>query len=163
MTITYTNTRRDLLAFQLYHSRRSPVLLLSSVICMMVMGFIFFDSADAVALIPRVVATVVFLLLLLFAFMLLRLGIFALFVALRQAGDLTPEKLTLGESGLRIETDTSFQDHQWRGIKKACRTRKHMFIYLTPAIACVVPCRAFSDAAERDQFEAFVLAKVSAN
>jgi len=148
MTITYTITRRDLLAFRLYHLRHSP----SNWFCFAALGFLFFQRAGDVALVPRIVATVIFLLLMLPILLALYVAIQWLGLWLRKPSNLSPPTVTASDTGLQIKTATSCQDHQWVGITKLCRTRRHLFIYLTPRIACIVPRRAFQDANAWESF-----------
>ncbi len=147
MTVTYTNTRRDLLAFQLHYARRSPVSWAVPAASLAIIGLLFFRSAQAAALAPRIVASGLFLLLLLPLVGALQVAILALGAMLRHGHEPIPEQLTLSNAGMRIETATGCQDYQWRGIKKLCRTRRHLFIYLTPSLACLVPRRAVPNAA----------------
>jgi len=152
MTITYTNTRRDLLAFQLYHQWRSPLLPLVNGACLVFMGCLFLRATQDIPIAPRIAATVLFLLVLLPMLLAVQLALLTLNLLLRKAGVSAPETVTLSDSGVRIKTATSLQDHQWAGIKKLRRTRRHLFIYLAPSIACVVPRRAFANAAEWESF-----------
>jgi hypothetical protein len=151
MTITYNNTRRDLLAFQLHHFRRSPIMWFPVAL----VGLMFFLMAPEVALLPRIVSTVIFLILVLPVLLAFYAAMLTLNLLLRKGGNSPPETVTLSDAGLQIKTATSFQDHQWAGIKKVCRTRRHLFIYLTPSIACVVPRRAFASAEEWESFNEF--------
>lgn len=148
MTITYTNTRRDLLAFQLHHLRRSPMMWLPFAL----VGLMFFLMASEEALAPRIVATVIFLLLVLPILVAFYAALLTLNLLLRKAGNSPPETVTLSDAGLQIKTATSFQEHQWAGIKQVCWTRRHLFIYLTPSLACVVPRRVFASAGEWESF-----------
>ena len=59
MTITYNNSRRDLLAFQLHHLRRSPIMWLPVAL----LGLMFFLMASEETVATRIVATVIFLIL----------------------------------------------------------------------------------------------------
>ena len=161
MTITFTNTRRDLLAFQVYHLGRSPLLLLVNGACLTFMACLFFHGAGGVPLAPRIVATVFFLLLFLPILLAVQVALLALSVVLRQVGNLIEETVTLSDAGVQVKTATSCQDHQWAGIKKVCRTRRHLFIYLTPSIACVVPRRAFASAEEWEAFNDFCRRKTT--
>jgi len=151
MTITYTNTRRDLLAFQFHHLRRSPMMWLPFAL----VGLMFFLMASEEALAPRIVATVIFLLLVLPILLAFYAAVLALNLLLRKAGNSPPETVTLSDAGLQIKTATGFQEHQWAGIRKVCRTRWHLFIYLTPSIACIVPRRVFGSTGEWESFNEF--------
>jgi hypothetical protein len=151
MTITYANTRRDLLAFQLHHFRRSPIVWLPVAL----LGLMFFLMAPDDALATRIVAAMIFLALVLPILLAFYAAALTLNLLLRKDRNSAPETVTLSDAGLQIKTATSFQDHQWTGIKKVCRTRRHLFIYLTPSIACIVPRRAFASADEWEAFSEF--------
>ena len=161
MTITYTNTRRDQLAFQFYHLCRSPQFLLVNGACLIFMACVFFHVADGVALAPRIVETVFFLLLLQPILLAAEVAVLALGVVLRQVGNQIEETVTLSDAGVQVKTVTSCQDHQWRGIKKVRRTRRHLFIYLTPGIAWVVPRRVFASTEEWESFNEFCLRRTT--
>ena len=134
MTMTYNNSRGDLLAFQLQHLRRSP----SNWLAFALVGLMFFLMASEQPLAMRIGATVIFLLLALPFLLAFYVALLTLNLLLRKDRISLAETVTLDDAGLQIQTATSFQEHQWAGIKKVCRTRRHLFIYLTPSIACVV-------------------------
>jgi len=157
MSITYANTRRDLLAFQLHHLRRSPIMWLPVAL----LGLMFFLMASEQALPTRIVATVIFLILQLPVLLAFYAAILTLNLLLRKDRNSPPETVTLSKAAMQIKTATSFQEHQWAGIKKMCRTRPHLFIYLTPSIACIVPRRVFASAAEWKSFNEFCRMKTT--
>jgi len=161
MTISYINNRGDLMAFQLHRLRRSPLIFVVNAACLTFMAFLFSQASRDVAQAPRIVATVFFLLLLLPILLAVQVGIVALGLALRTKEAPAPEQVTLSESGIRVETATSCQDYQWRGISKVCHTRRQLFIYLTPSIACLVPRRAFASAHEWESFKEFCICRVT--
>jgi hypothetical protein len=157
MTITYANTHRDPLAFQLHHLRRSPMMWLPVAL----VSLIFFLMAPEESLATRIVATVIFLILQLPVLLAFYVAFLTLYLLLRKDRNSPPETVTLNDAGLQIKTATSFKDHQWAGIKKVCRTRRHLFIYLAPNIACVVPRRAFAGAEEWESFSEFCRQKTT--
>jgi hypothetical protein len=157
MTTTYSNTRRDLLAFQIHHFRHSPIMWFPFAL----LGLMFFLMASEQALAPRIVSTVIFLILVLPILLAVYVTILTLNLLLRKGGNSPPERVTLSDAGLQIKTATSIQDHQWSGIMKVCRTRRHLFFYLTPSIACIVPRRALASAEEWESFSEFCRRKTS--
>ncbi len=157
VTISYNNTRRDLLAFQLHHFRRSPIMWLPVAL----LGLMFFLMASEQALLTRIVATVIFLILQLPVLLAFYAAILTLNLLLRKDRNSPPETVTLSDAGLQIKTATSFQEHQWAGIKKVSHTRRHLFIYLTPSIACIVPRRVFASAGEWESFNEFCRIKTT--
>ena len=157
MTITVANTRRDLLAFQLHHLRRSP----SNWLAFALVGLTFFLMASGQPLARRVGATVIFLLLALPFLLAFYVAVLTLNLLLRKARNSRPETVTLSDAGLQIKTATSLQEHQWAGINRVCRTRRHLFIFLTPSIACVVPRRAFANDREWESFNEFCWQRTS--
>jgi len=161
MKITYTNTFRDLLAFQLYHQSRSPVMLLVNSCCLCFMAFIFFqgmpeDPAKGVGLAPRIVATLIFLAI--FTPILIAVEFAITLLTLVSRGNKTGHSnysLTMGEDGFVEETNHARLDYQWPAVRKLVRTRRHIFIYVAQNIAVVIPKRSFHDEAEWQTFHEF--------
>ena len=148
MTVTYTKTRHDLLTFQFHHFRRSPIIWLPYAL----VGVIFFLEAPEATLAARIVATMIFLILLLPILLAFYAAVLTLKLLLRKASHSPPGTVKLSDAGVQVKTATSCQDHLWAGIKKVRRTRRHLFIYLAASIACVVPRRAFANAEEWESF-----------
>ena len=161
MKITYTNTFRDLLAFQLYHQSRSPVMLLVNASCLCFMAYIVFqgmpeDPAKGFGLAPRIVATLFFLAV--FAPILIAVEFAITLPTLFSRRNKTMHSdysLTMDEDGFVEETNHARLDYQWPAVRKLVRTRRHIFIYVAQNIAVVIPKRAFHDEAEWQAFHEF--------
>lgn len=155
--ISYTNNRRDLLAFQVHYLWRSPVTWLVNAAGLGCLCFIFFQSAEIEALAPRIVATVFFVVMFFPVLLAAEIAILVLSVFLRQTGSRELEQVTITENGLLLETKLSRQNHQWAGINRIYRTRDRLFIYLLPNMACIVPRRAFEGEREWNDFSELCL------
>jgi hypothetical protein len=68
---------------------------------------------------------------------------------------LTDHTLVLADEGFVEETPYNRTEGKWRGVQKLARTRRHIFIYIAPYMAHVVPRRAFQDDAEWNAFYEF--------
>ncbi len=63
---------------------------------------------------------------------------------------LTTHRLTLAPEGLTEETDFNTSFFKWTGIHKVVRTRKHLFLFVSPGAAHVVPRRCIPEQREWD-------------
>lgn len=164
MTIRYTNTFRDIMAFCFYHYPRSPL-----VIGVYGIGFILVTLVIVQALpsdVSPVAKVITFFIMELIAFILIA-GFFALTVVLsmvsrRNKTLLTEHTITLADGSFVEETAYNKTDHKWSGVQKLARTRRHMFIYVAQYAAHVVPRRAFRDDTEWDSFYDFCRQRIDA-
>lgn len=125
------------------------------------MTFLFCRGGREVPLAPLIVAIVLYLLCLLPILLAVQLAFVCLALVLQRREAAVLEHVTLSDVSIRVETDTSCQDYQWRGIRKICQTRHRLFIYLTSSTACVVPRRAFAAADEWESFNEFCKRKAT--
>jgi hypothetical protein len=152
MKISYSNNRRDLLAFQVHHFWRSPINWLVNAAGLGGLCFFFFQSAENAPLAPRMVATVFSLMIFSPILLAVEIAILMFSVVLRQTGSMEPEQVTVTEDGLLLRSQHSCQNYHWAGIKRIYRTRHRLFIYLLPHLACIVPRRAFEGEREWNDF-----------
>jgi hypothetical protein len=167
MTLSYTTTFRDLWAFHLHHLPRSPITIVISFGGVAFMSFLFFlgpapDSVNPFSLPTRIVATFVFAMVVLVILIAVQLAIVALHLALRRMKTKpTDYTLTLGEDGFVEESSDARLNYQWPGVQKLARTRCHLFIYVAPSIAVIVPRRAFGGEAEWNDLYEFCRRKTA--
>ena len=69
-----------------------------------------------------------------------------------QPGVLGSHTVTLSPEALRERTDVTESQVSWQGVQRIDVTSKHIFIFLQPAAACVIPRRAFPSVADAEQF-----------
>ncbi len=62
------------------------------------------------------------------------------------------KRLTIKKEGLRSESAVGDGFLKWEGIEGVVRTAEHLFVYETSASATIIPRRAFSNAAEFEEF-----------
>ncbi|MDZ4179067.1 MAG: YcxB family protein [Coriobacteriia bacterium] len=144
-TVTYTNTRVDLLAFTAFHYLRSPwtwigmaaliVFTLPPIIASVPwrLGLVFgglmvfiFEAAVVTFVIAVMIATVL-------ASVVLRDG----------AGVFTEHVLSFDQQGITERTDINASVFTWQGIQKVVRASDYyIFIYVTPGMAHLIPRRA---------------------
>lgn len=161
MTISYTNTRRDLLTFNRQHIWRSPVSIAINLGCVAFLAYIFFQAAEPgpehhYGLTARIVATVLFIALALPVLVAVQLVIVVLLLLSRRNKTLfTTHTLTLREDGFDTENMYARSDCKWTVVQKLRQTRRHLFIYVSQNGALIVPRRAFRDDAEWKAFHEF--------
>lgn len=168
MNISYTNTFRDLLAFQRYHASRSPVVIVMDLGLVAFVSYLFFqatagDSAHQLGLTTRIIATLVLAVVLLALVIASNLVLFVLvLISRRNKTLLTEHTITLGEDGFVTETAYERTNSKWASVQKLRRTRRHLFIYVSQHGAHVVPRRAFREEAEWNAFHEFCRRKAAA-
>ena len=164
MTIRYTNTFRDIMAFCFYHYPRSPL-----VIGVYGIGFILVTPLIVQALPSNespIVKGITFLIMEIIAFVVIA-GFFAVTVVLsmvsrRNKTLLTEHTITIADGSFAEETAYNKTDHKWAGVQKLARTRRYLFIYVAQHAGHVVPRRAFRDNTEWDSFYEFCRQRVDA-
>ena len=157
MTIRYTNTFRDIMAFCFYHYPRSPL-----VLGIYGVGFILVTLVIVQAIpgdVSPIAKVITFVIMELIAFVLIA-GFFALTVILsmvsrRNKTLLTEHTITIADASFAEETAYNKTDHKWSSVQKLARTRWHILIYVAQHAAYVVPRRAFRDDIEWDSFYDF--------
>jgi hypothetical protein len=154
MTVRYTNTFRDILAFCFYHYPRSPVVLGTYGLGFLLISAVIFQSLPSD--IPPAAKALSFLVLetLAFGFVaaIFTLTVVASMVSRRNKSILTEHVITLTESALCEETAYNKSETRWAGISHVARTRRYMFVYLAQYQAHVIPRRAFESDADWNSF-----------
>jgi hypothetical protein len=155
MTISYRNTRRDVLNFVMYHYLRSPTMIVIALglfwVVFTAVRPVLFDGKHS-----AMVACVAFLfmegLALCFLVVVVVLTTFAEILSRGNKTALTEHAITVEDSGLIEETSFNRTEFKWSGIQKLGKNSDYIFIYISGASAHVVPTRAFANASERDEF-----------
>jgi len=164
MTIRYTNTFRDVMAFCFYHYPRSPFIIGSYGFAFVIISLAIFQAMPNDA--TNVVKAITFFIMEFLAFAFIA-GIFALTIILgmvsrRNKTLLTEHVITLEDGSFIEETTYNKTDHKWAGVQKLACTRGYIFIYVAQHAAHVVPRRAFRDHKEWDSFYDFCRQRVGA-
>jgi len=145
VAIRYTNTRRDLLTFAAHHHLRSPLHWFTlGVIALLVLP-VSIDIGSRSEL--GVAFTVVFsaLAVLVFeVFAVLILAVVTSIAVLFQGGTgtLTEHVVDFDGDGITESTDVNSGTTKWSGVRRVRRTRGHIFVYVGPGMAHVIPRRS---------------------
>lgn len=155
MTISYTNTFSDRLAFVRYHFPRSPLLLIFFV--GLILQFTFYCAVPAIPNeASKFVQVIVFIVLegIFIGGFILIISVVAILslISRRNKTLLGARKITLGEEVIITESSFSRSEIKWPTIQKLARTSRYVFLYVNQASALVIPRRDFEPA---DQWEAF--------
>ncbi len=168
MTISYTNTWRDLLTFNRQHIWRSPVSIAIHLGGVAFLAYVFFQAAEpgpapSYGLAARIVGTVLFMALALPVLTAVQLAIVVLLLLSRRNKTLfAKQTLTLREDGFDTENAYARSDCKWTVVQKLRQTRRHLFIYVSQNGALIVPRRAFRDEAEWQAFHEFCQRRTAA-
>lgn len=156
MTVRYTNTFRDIMAFCFHQYSRSP-LILGAYVC-----FSLYVGIDLAVSMPGGLSVHKAVTILIADLGLLGLltGLYAVsivtsMISRRNKTLLTEHVLTLSDECLVEETVYNKTELKWPGVQKLTRTRGHIFIYVAQHAAHAVPRRAFRDDSEWDAFYGF--------
>jgi hypothetical protein len=156
MILKYRLTARDLLAFNLYHFHRHPLMLLlmaGAVLPLLwrIYAVVSASGSGGVVVAKMLIAAGVLSLLV----WVVLLIVVALTLATRlNSNVLTDHVLSLTGQGVVEETPNTRIETSWAGIQKIRRSRNHLFLYIAAHLAHVVPRRAFDSARSmNDAFE----------
>jgi hypothetical protein len=153
MTIDFTNTRSDLVRFNLYHASRRAFN------WVIIIGSAFFLGRTIPGeLDVKVVAFFIFAV----SLTVVLFGVTVLISAFSYApsknrGILGNHRLTLTAESLKEETPVSHGTWSWAGITKVARNSAYVFIYVQQNMAHIVPLRSFQSRADADRFYQFVV------
>src|SRR5262245_32383841 len=132
MTIRYKNLFRDLLAFCLYHYPRSPVILGSHAV-LLVLVLLIASSAiakDDTHFAAKIIALVLIALLaVLFMVAISAASVVLSVISRRNKTFLTEHTISLAENGFTSETPYARTDYKWSIVQKLARNRNYIFIY----------------------------------
>jgi hypothetical protein len=157
ITVRYSNTFRDIMAFCFYHYPRSPVVLgFNGVSFALISVLIFSALPKEESFLTKLIAfgvMEVFVLLLLAA--VAALSVVLSMVSRKNKTTLTEHTIALGEASVTEETVYNKTEQKWAIVQKLVRTRKYVFIYISQHASHVVPRRAFRNDEEWDAFYEF--------
>jgi hypothetical protein len=154
MKVHYRNTFRDIMAFCFYHYPRSPFVVGSYLVFLVVLS-VFFVMA-----LPKEASTgekiVVFVVLELIAAALfagsMAISIVLSMISSKNKTVLTDHTLILGEENFVEETVYNRTEQTWGSVQKLARTRRYIFIYVAQHMAHVIPRRAFATDGDWEAF-----------
>jgi hypothetical protein len=156
--IHYSNTVKDMLAFQLSHAIRSP------------WHYVLFAGWSYVWLSPVteewsywscLSCTVkyygIFSVIIVVSFLLLSMAPqFLRFLSKKHRASLGPKTISVSEAGVAEETDDSRSEYKWSAIQRVVRTERLVALYISPFLAHLVPRRAFDSNEAWQHFTRFV-------
>ncbi len=145
LRVTFSNSFRDLLLFQIYVQLRSPVFLL---LLFGMSGAIAFPAWAESDRSLNAALAVVMATLIVAAGLFLFQGVFVLIWMLvhRDRNFFRPRTLELSERSVTDVTEFTRYDVQWPAVQGVTRTPWCLYIRLTPTSSHCVPPRAFTDA-----------------
>jgi len=159
MKIRYENKFRDVLAFNLFMSTRSPLLHamhLAVFVSATLLAWKVSPALDSPMLISEAVrfiasATIgAAVLVLFFAFY---LSVAALAAALMKCDSLLAERaVTLGTDAVSEESFWLRTQFRWNSVRKISRTRRYIFLFIAQYGALVIPRRAFQTGTQWELF-----------
>ncbi|HMJ89502.1 MAG TPA: YcxB family protein [Candidatus Acidoferrum sp.] len=138
------------MAFCFYHYLRSPFIVGSCVVFMIMISMVFVQAIPSEA---SVTEKVIILLVLEFCAAALFAGSTVLSVSSRKNKTiLTDHTLILSDQNFVEQTVFNRTEQTWESVQKLTRTRTHIFIYIAQYMAHVIPRRAFATEADWDAF-----------
>ncbi|HYI10492.1 MAG TPA: YcxB family protein [Thermoanaerobaculia bacterium] len=155
MQVTYTNTFRDLIRFNLYHQPRMGVIQL---IVAALVVFHTWTFGRYVWKLPDSPAVKAILFVGTLLFMLALLAVVQLFTILlsyrpsKNKALLTEHVIRVTDDELIEETAFGSNSTTWAGIPKVGRNRSYVFVYVQQNMAHVIPIRAFASITDASSF-----------
>jgi hypothetical protein len=162
----YRLTARDLLAFNLYHFHRSPLMLLILAGSVLPILWRFYAEIPATKGLGSVLGQFLFAaaVLALVAWLLLLFVVVLTLLTRLNSNILTDHVVTITESSVMEETPNSRIETNWAGIQKIRSNKKYLFLYIAAHLAHVIPRRAFeNDASWQATFDCCILCKERSN
>lgn len=164
LSVRYVNTRRDFLAFSIYHYMRSPwSIAFLTIIFMIIFRSIYSAYPKNASIIEKLFIFIVVLLLYMAYMALLLCGSIILSLFSRKNKTILAEHtVTLKDDGFIEETIYNSTVHKWAAVQQLRRSKYFIYIYVAANMAHIVPKRAFATETEWDDFWRFCKEK-SAN
>ncbi|RBP48066.1 YcxB-like protein [Roseimicrobium gellanilyticum] len=162
MSVRFTITYWDYLAFSAYHYLHSPLILGIYGICFALVTYVNVGVVSEVNTTAGKLITFVILETVVFGFLVLVLGITTVLgiISRRNKTVLTEHTITVTDDFLAEETVYNKTEQKWAGVQKIARTNRHLIIYIAQHLAHIIPLRAFADKASSDAFDEFCRKKV---
>jgi YcxB-like protein len=160
-TVTYTNTKADLVYFSFTHSLRQtvvrimfaiPVIFLAWQLIQLVESRQFPIYLKVIIVLGGILVAITFILGLHFA-----MSTFLYMGRGKDPGALTKHTVTLTENGVNEVTPAGNSDQNWKSILEVRRTSKFILIYTQTHAAHVIPLNAFTSSQAADEFYDFAL------
>jgi hypothetical protein len=154
MKTTYKNTVSDILAFMLYHSLHRRALQLMILAMVVVTSISTIQEIPHEAAFPVNVMTFIILETIVVGIGLLAIGGISILCLIlnKDKAAITEHTVSIDENGLTEETVFNRSEFKWAGIQKLVRSDRHIFVYVSPNAAHVIPRRAFASPTEWDEF-----------
>lgn len=156
--IQYSNTVKDMWAFQLAHAIRSPwyYVLLAG------WSYVWLSPAteewsDWSCLSCTVKYYGIFLVIIVASFLILIMTPQLLrFLSGKHRASFAPRTVSVSKAGVVEETDDSRSEYKWSAIQRVVRTERLVALYISPFLAHLVPRRAFDSNEAWQHFTRFV-------
>jgi hypothetical protein len=176
MTVTYSVTTDDVVAFNLYHLQHAPGMRryfgwtrfgaasLAVIGVWSLVAYLQYNSRSLLALVLALIAGA--LVYRLTPTLMLRATPRTVRRMLRDDTNrdmLGVQRITLTPDALVFRAEPGERRYAWETIEWIATTPEHIFIYVTPITALIVPARAFGNAAEREDFLNVARAALSAH
>ena len=152
MTVTYTNTRRDLLAFNFYFLTHGRWMLRFGTVFLVVTSLINVTTLDGARSASENAATFAVLeaMALLIAAVVLVLIVLVSVAFMSGTGLFCERTITVTEESLTESTAVNTQLIRWPGVAKVVRAGHQILVFVGPAAAHVIPRRAVRSQEEWD-------------
>lgn len=159
-TITYTNTKADLVHFSFTHSLRQTVVRIMFAIPVIFLAWQLFQIMEhrqfpiflkMAIVLGGVLIAIGFIMGLHYA-----MSTF-LFMGRKDRGVQGSHTVTLTENGINEQTPAGHSDQNWKSIVEVRRTQKYILIYTQLHAAHVIPLNAFASREAADDYYKFAL------
>ncbi len=154
MRISYRNKLFDIIAFNLYHLARSPIMIGVGVLALSFNCWMSWQGfSESTSLLVRLIVSTIFQ----FAFdvilAVVLLGVIILGnISKMNKTVLTDFSITISPDSFISDSQFSHSELKWSAVQKLSRTRSYIFMYVTQHGAIVIPRRAFTTQETWDQF-----------
>jgi len=149
-TVTYTQTKRDLLAFYFHVMTRRTTMLRAGGVCVAASSLINAMTIDWSKSDAWAVFVVLESLFLLFLAALLLVIVCASVAAMKGPGIICEHTVTFTDESITEVTAFNTQVVRWPGVSKVVRSDGQIAVFLGPAMAHVIPRRAVGSLEEWD-------------
>ncbi len=166
MNIEYDNSPEDVLYLNMYHYQHSPAFRLRRLaaqfafplfLLAVALALLATDRASIISISPIMIVAVVWVF---FAPRLIQGRITRQVKKLYERGEiestLCRHKLFVKREGIVDRTQFGEARTPWPEVRGIITTQQHIFIYISPVLALIIPRRAFSDDSKRQEFVAAV-------
>jgi len=153
--IEYRNTKMDVLIFS-WRSILRHKIALASLLGIVLLGTISVfkgHDLDIVTVLAAIMFSgIIFAALFLFMLVYLSLSVLITYSAKNSKNILAKHRMVLTKEGCSIESENRKGDIRWAGVNKIRKGRWHIYLYIGPDNAHIIPKRAFNSSVEYDAF-----------